>query len=193
MTVAERLSTETRTHLLALARQAAAAAVRGERLQEPRSARSDDSLAGAAGAFVTLRRADGELRGCIGYVEAPGTLEETVGLAAAAAATRDGRFVPVSLAEMPQLVVEISVLSAPFPISPEAVVVGRHGLIAEKGGRRGLLLPQVPAEQGWDRQEFLEGVCRKAGLGPGAWREKTTRLYAFEAEVFSEPELTPNT
>lgn len=192
MTVAERLSTRARTHLLALARLAAGAAVRGERLHEPRSA-GDEALPGAAGAFVTLRRADGELRGCIGYVEAPGTLEETVALAAAAAATRDGRFVSVSPAELPELVVEISVLSAPVPISPEAVVVGRHGLIVEKGGRRGLLLPQVPAEQGWDREEFLEGTCRKAGLSAGAWREKATRLYAFEAEVFSESELTPNT
>lgn len=193
MTVAERLSSEVRTRLLALAREAAGAALRGERLNEPRSDGVDEALAGAAGAFVTLRRADGELRGCIGYVEAPGTLEETVALAAAAAATRDGRFVPVAAAELPRLVVEISVLTAPFPISPEAVVVGRHGLIVEKGGRRGLLLPQVPAEQGWDREEFLEGACRKAGLSPGAWREKATRLYAFEAEVFSERELTPNT
>jgi AmmeMemoRadiSam system protein A len=193
MTVAERLSSEVRARLLTLARDAAGAAVRGQRLSAPRSAGADESLSGAAGAFVTLRRADGELRGCVGYVEAPGTLEETVALAAAAAATRDGRFVPVSPEEMADLVVEISVLRKPFAISAEAVVVGRHGLIAEKSGRRGLLLPQVPGEQGWDREEFLEGVCRKAGLNPGAWREKATRLYAFEADVFSEAQLTPHT
>jgi len=143
-----------------------------------------------AGAFVTLNRRsvpkEKALRGCIGYIIGTQPLWKTVQEAAIAAAVHDPRFPPVTLDELPSLEVEISVLTPLYPISPEEVIVGKHGLYIKKGWKSGLLLPQVPVEWGWDREEFLQHVCFKAGLPPDAWQDKDTQLYAFEALVFSE-------
>ena len=138
-------------------------------------------------AFVTLRvRETSELRGCIGEVIAREPLWECVRNMAVAAATDDPRFPPVALGELPGLHIEISALTPMTPIKPEQVVVGRHGLMIVKGFNRGLLLPQVPVEQGWDREEFLRGLCHKAWLPSNAWKDKDAQLSGFEAEVWSE-------
>jgi AmmeMemoRadiSam system protein A len=136
------------------------------------------------GAFVTLHL-QGRLRGCIGYIVPQHSLYRTVAEAAQGAAFEDPRFQPVTAEEAPQLAVEISVLSAPRPIRPEEVVTGLHGLIVTKGGRRGLLLPQVPVEWNWNRETFLSQTCLKAGLPPDAWMQDTD-LQAFMAEVFGD-------
>ena len=144
-------------------------------------------LAEKRGAFTTLRL-QGKLRGCIGYVIATESLSQTVAETARAAAFRDPRFPPVTEEEARNLVIEISVLSPLAPIRAEDVVVGRHGLLVVRGSHRGLLLPQVPLEWGWDREEFLAQTCRKAGLPPDAWRQDA-ELQAFTAEVFGGQEL----
>lgn len=141
-------------------------------------------LAAKRGAFTTLHL-DGRLRGCIGYVVPQHSLYRTVAETACAAAFDDPRFTPVSAAEAPNLTVEISVLSPIAPIRPEVVVVGRHGLVVSMGAQRGLLLPQVPVQWGWDRETFLAQTCRKAGLPQDAWRQGAA-LQAFTAEVFGE-------
>lgn len=140
-------------------------------------------------AFVTLRvRETGELRGCIGEVIAREPLWDCVRNMAVAAATEDPRFPPVTLGQVPGLHIEISALTPMTPIKPEEVVVGRHGLMIVKGFSRGLLLPQVPVEQGWNREEFLRGLCHKAWLPTNAWKDKDAQLSGFEAEVWEEEE-----
>ena len=178
------LSAEDRERLLAIARRAIGARLRGE--GRPRPAVSD-RLREPQAAFVTLTRAvDGELRGCVGWFEAVFPLWETVSRAAEAAATDDGRFDPVTLEELAALHVEVSALTPPRRLKPEEVEVGTHGLVVGRSGRRGLLLPQVPVEHGWDRETFLAQVCRKAGLPADAWRDPRAELLGFEAEVFGE-------
>ena len=141
-----------------------------------------------AGAFVTLRRQH-ELRGCIGQPEPHDPLGSVIVHCAAAAALEDPRFPPVDAAELPSIAVEISVLTPLVKVSdPEAVEVGRHGLVIARGGRRGLLLPQVPTEWHWSREEFLEQTCRKAGLPRDAWRQGAD-VFSFEAEIFDEEAL----
>lgn len=138
------------------------------------------------GAFVTLKK-NGALRGCIGYVEANEPLWQVVRANARNAAFRDPRFPPLEAEELPEVTIEISVLTPPEPVEdPSAVEVGRDGLIVESGVSRGLLLPQVPVEQRWDRETFLDQTCRKAGLEPGCWRQPDTRILRFSAEVFGE-------
>jgi AmmeMemoRadiSam system protein A len=141
-------------------------------------------LAEPRGAFTTLHLG-GDLRGCIGYVLPVGSLYQTVAETARAAAFDDPRFSPVTEDEAPQLKIEISVLSVPQPIRPEEVLLGKHGLIISTGARRGLLLPQVPLEWGWDRQTFLVQTCLKAGLSPDAWK-RGAEIQGFTAEVFGE-------
>jgi uncharacterized protein len=145
------------------------------------------------GVFTTLYLR-GELRGCVGYAMPVAPLYRAVAETARAAAFEDSRFSPVTKAEAIKLDVSLSVLSPLFPIHPEAVEVGRHGLVVSQGGRRGLLLPQVPVEYGWDRENFLEQTCRKAGLPLDAWRKGAT-IEAFTAEVFSDAntEFVPHT
>ncbi len=139
--------------------------------------------------FVTLRvRETGELRGCRGEILARQPLVESVTNIAIASATDDPRFPPVTIDEVPELHIEISALTPMKPIKPEEVVVGRHGLMIVKGHNSGLLLPQVPVEQGWDREEFLRGLCHKAWLRDNDWKAKDAQLYAFEAEVWGEEE-----
>ncbi len=143
-----------------------------------------EHLAQQRGAFTTLHL-EGRLRGCIGYVVAMKSLWETVIETAQAAAFEDPRFAPVSEMEAEHLQIEISVLSPMFPIKAEDVVVGTHGLLVTHHGRRGLLLPQVPLEWGWDRETFLAETCRKAGLPSDAWKHGAA-FEAFTAEVFAE-------
>jgi len=111
----------------------------------------------------------------------------TVAETARAAAFEDTRFHPVTPEEAPELEVHLSVLSPLRPIAPAQVEVGRHGLLVSMGARRGLLLPQVPVEYGWDRNTFLEQTCRKAGLPLDSWQHGAT-LEAFTAEVFGDNE-----
>src|SRR2546425_11669628 len=118
-----------------------------------------------------------------------GTLAETVAGCAAAAATEDPRFRPIQRPELPGLTVEISVLDILFRVEdPSQIVLGMHGLVVTGGRRRGLLLPQVAVEQGWDVETFLEETCLKAGLPPDA-RKRGATVEAFSAQVFSEEDL----
>lgn len=182
------LSDNGRAQLLRLARQAVEECALGRRLAalgEPQ----EESLGAKCGAFVTLRKA-GRLRGCIGHIEASASLCQTVRECAAAAAVRDPRFEPVTPLELADLHIEISVLSALTDVRPEEVEVGRHGLLISRGFHHGLLLPQVATQWHWDREQFLEETCLKAGLPPDAWRQGA-RIQAFTAEVFGEPEDCP--
>ena len=145
-------------------------------------------LSDLRGVFATLYlRGDlgRQLRGCVGYAVPVAPLYRAVAETAHAAAFEDSRFLPVTKEEALKLEVSLSVLSRLFPIRPEEVEVGRHGLVISLGARRGLLLPQVSVEHGWDRETFLEQTCRKAGLPLDAWRKIAT-VEAFTAEVFSD-------
>jgi AmmeMemoRadiSam system protein A len=140
------------------------------------------------GAFVTLHRGR-DLRGCIGQLDPDLELFKVVRHCALSAAFEDPRFPPLRQKELEGLNIEISVLS-PFRRveNIEEITVGRHGLYIVQGHFRGLLLPQVAEEYGWDRQTFLEQACCKAGLHESAWKDPRTIIYIFEAEVFAEPE-----
>ena len=148
-------------------------------------------LAEPRGVFTSLYLR-GRLRGCVGYVLPVIPLYRAVGETARAASFEDTRFTPVTRDQASELKIELSILSPPEPIAAEALEVGLHGLLISMHGQRGLLLPQVPLEQGWDRITFLEQTCRKAGLPRDAWR-KGAAIEAFTAEVFGEkeqPDLT---
>ncbi|MDJ0764933.1 MAG: AmmeMemoRadiSam system protein B [Myxococcota bacterium] len=175
-----------RRQLMDLAKQAVAAAVQGSALSYDPPASSLLNDKGAA--FVTLKKA-GKLRGCIGHVIARVPLSKCVVDVARAAAIHDTRFNPVQPEELGDLDYEISVLTAPEPIAPEEVIVGRHGLIMTSGGRSGLLLPQVPIEWGWDREAFLAATCRKAGLSLDCWKDPSTKIEGFRAIVWGEEDL----
>jgi len=141
------------------------------------------------GAFVTLKKND-RLRGCIGYIEAVKPLFDTICDMAEAAAFKDYRFPPVKAGEVSRLSIEISVLSPITEIDdPSIIKVGKHGLIISRGARRGLLLPQVPVEWGWDRDKFLGQTCIKANLPEEAWKSPDTKIEIFTAEIFSEEEF----
>jgi AmmeMemoRadiSam system protein A len=136
------------------------------------------------GAFVTLHK-KGELRGCIGYIEGHGPLYKTIEEMAEAAAFRDPRFTPVKEKELPELELEISVLTPLKKIKEvNEIQVGKHGIYIKKGWFSGLLLPQVATEYGWDHLTFLEHTCQKAGLPSNAWKEKDTEIYIFSADIF---------
>jgi AmmeMemoRadiSam system protein A len=138
-----------------------------------------------AGAFVTLR-VRGDLRGCIGYPEPDRLLVDVVEHCAVSAAVSDPRFPAVGVSEWPLIDLEISVLGPIEAVDDiREVEVGRHGLIAELGRRRGLLLPQVAVEWNWDAEEFASHTCAKAGLPKDAWRNGA-KLFKFEAQVFAE-------
>jgi len=130
----------------------------------------------------------GELRGCVGYVLPISPLYRAVAETAQAAAFDDTRFLPVTLEEARELEIELSILSPPKAIAPEAIEVGRHGLLISMAGRRGLLLPQVASERHWDSATFLQQTCHKAGLPHDAWK-RGAAIEAFTAEVFGEKGL----
>jgi len=145
------------------------------------------------GVFVTLTE-QGMLRGCIGLPLPVLPLGEALVEAAVSAGTGDPRFPPVSRGDLPQIRMEVTVLSVPEPLAgppserPMRVEVGRHGLIMKGWGRSGLLLPQVATEYRWTPAEFLEHTCGKAGLPPGCWKSPDVEVLTFEGQVFSEPE-----
>ncbi len=144
---------------------------------------ADPNLLAERGAFVTLKKG-GELRGCIGFIEPVASLCETVIQTAVYAATEDPRFTPVTAEELKELEYEISVLTPLKKIdNPQSVQVGKHGLVIAMGRNRGILLPQVPVENNWDREMFLDQACLKAGLPPDAWK-KGAEISVFEAIVF---------
>ena len=174
-------SPEERQLLLKLAHDAIAAKLRGQTIG---TRAPSEHLNEERGAFTTLH-VGGQLRGCIGYPLAIAPLYQTIAETAQAAAFEDPRFYPVTEDELPNLKIEISVLSPLQPIEAKDVVVGKHGLVVTWHGRRGLLLPQVPVELGWDRELFLSQTCVKAGVDPDAWK-LGARLEAFTAEVFGE-------
>jgi AmmeMemoRadiSam system protein A len=137
------------------------------------------------GVFVTLHR-DGELRGCIGYPLPLKPLWDAVREMAIAAASEDPRFPSVTATELPQLDIEISVLTVPQKVVDyKQVQVGRDGIIISKGVQRGLLLPQVPLEQGWDLEQYISYGCRKAGLAHDEWK-RGVQIEVFQAVIFSE-------
>jgi AmmeMemoRadiSam system protein A len=176
------LSPEEREELLRIARSALATHIAREKL--PGGTPAYENLTAPGSAFVTLRSGK-RLRGCIGYTEPHAPLYRTVQECVVAAATEDPRFPRVTNRELAFLRIEISVLSPFAPIRPEDVVPGVHGLMIRKGEQRGLLLPQVALEQGWNRETFLSQVCVKAGMPTDAWK-KEAELYSFTAEVFGE-------
>jgi len=138
------------------------------------------------GAFVSLHRGS-TLRGCIGQIVPDRELHRIVADCAVSAATEDTRFPPITAVELSSLTIEISVLTPPRRVTdPSEIEVGRHGIIVSRGYRRGLLLPQVATQYGWDREAFLSQTCRKAGLPESAWKEPDTVVESFEAQVFSE-------
>jgi AmmeMemoRadiSam system protein A len=171
-----------RQQLLRIAREALTAHVGGAPMP---GAELTGAAARLAGAFVTLR-ADGDLRGCIGHVEADEPLGVVVARSAVAAGSSDPRFPGVSAAELPRLRIEISILGLPTPVSSLSdIQIGIDGLIVQLGWHRGLLLPQVAAEWQWDRETFVAETCRKAGLAGDSW-EKGAKIWKFQAEVFGE-------
>ena len=140
----------------------------------------------ARGAFVTLKE-HGELRGCIGYITPMKSLAETVRDVAAYAALEDTRFTPVTVQELPLLEYEISVMSPLRRVLDiKQIKVGKHGLIMKQGEIEGLLLPQVPVEEHWGRDEFIEETCVKADLPRQAWKDDDTDIFMFTALVFGE-------
>ncbi len=179
------LSQAARTWLLAWARTTMAAALAEQGDCEPAMPLPEGVEVGR-GCFVTLHTRKGSLRGCIGTFSEREPLWMAVREMAIAAATRDPRFRPVTPDELSQCVVEISALTQAQPITPEAIVVGTHGLLVGRGARRGVLLPQVASEHGWDAETFLDQTCLKAGLPPAAWRDGSVTIEAFSAEVFGE-------
>jgi len=172
--------------LLTVARQALIAAV--ETGMSPESFPSSTNTLECAGVFVTLRRR-GRLRGCIGQLGSKEPAVEIVAYAARSAALHDPRFAAVERHELAEIEIELSILSPPAEIAPEAIEVGKHGLIVSLEGRRGLLLPQVAAEYSWQALRFLEETCVKAGLERNAWKNPQTQILGFTAHVFSESEI----
>ncbi len=179
----EEIAADDRRFLLELARATIDARLSKRPLPSP----TPDSalLLETRGAFVTLK-IEGRLRGCIGHVIGVAPLWRAVRDNAVAAAFEDPRFPPLTPDELQQVGIEISVLTPLVRASAKEVVVGRHGILVERGAARGLLLPQVADEYGWDRETFLDHTCRKAGLEPGCWRQPDTTISIFSAEVFGE-------
>jgi AmmeMemoRadiSam system protein A len=183
-----------RRYLLAVARETIAAELDGRKPRYPDDeAAKSPVLRQPCGAFVTLHKniggAEGErsLRGCIGRMTANLPLGETVRIMAHEAAFGDPRFPPLGPGELEQCHIEISALS-PMMVcpDPQQVKVGVHGLYLTRGGRAGVLLPQVPVEQGWNLDEYLDYICVKAGLPPESYNAPDATLYTFTAVVFGE-------
>ncbi|MHA1994419.1 MAG: TIGR00296 family protein [Candidatus Hodarchaeales archaeon] len=171
------------------------------KIKPPKDAPAD--LMDQSGVFVTLHRIDqGDepvLRGCIGRIQSPGStlLQSTID-SAIDAIIHDYRFPNVTLSELDKITVEVTILTVPEKITVEdpkeyfnIIKIGRHGLIAERNSiQRGLLLPQVPVQQGWNVQKYLNYVCQKAGLPSDAWQDLDTTISSFEGFIFSE--ISPN-
>jgi len=165
--------------------------VRSRNIIKPRF---PDKFNEMGGVFVTISKYPGhDLRGCIGFPEPVYTLAKALSEAAISSASYDPRFLPMKSKELDDVVVEVSLLTPPKLLDaetpseyPKQIEIGRDGLIAELGVSRGLLLPQVPVEWGWDAEEFLEYLCNKAGLSPSSWLDPRMNIYSFQAEIFIE-------
>ncbi len=183
-----KLTNEEKRTLLKIARSAVQSALEGKQLS-PLKLQSE-ALNRHSGVFVTLRIGE-NLRGCIGYIEPLFPLAQAMQEVAVKAAMEDPRFMPLTLSELDSITIEISVLS---PLSDlldvEKIEIGKHGLVIDAGYRRGLLLPQVATEYGWDRNEFLKNTALKAGLPPDAWKRKEVKLFTFTVEKIEESEFT---
>lgn len=178
------IDADARTMLLCIARRAIEAGLDDKELTIPQHLPA--SLMQPRGAFVTLHK-EGDLRGCIGTFQSREPLYMVVAEMARQAAFSDYRFRPLSKEELNIVDIEISVLTPMKRIyDPESVVVGRDGLYIKRGHCAGVLLPQVPVEQAWDRIAFLDYTCLKAGIPTGSWRDKNTELYVFQADIFAE-------
>ncbi len=169
--------------LLEIARRSLTQAVHGSPSADIFSPGGDSAL--SPGAFVTLHR-QGRLRGCIGQIGVPQPLAPLIAYCTRAAAMDDPRFRPVEPHEVPEIEIELSILSALEAISPERIEIGKHGLMVTRDGKRGVLLPQVAAQYRWSAFRFLEETCLKAGLDRAAWRGNGICIEAFTADVFSE-------
>jgi AmmeMemoRadiSam system protein A len=178
------LSDNEQTILLTIARDAIVSNVRsGETFVEPRE---EKALNARHGCFVTISQ-KGQLRGCIGNFQSKLPLFKEVAEMAIASATKDPRFYPMKDEDLNDFQVEISVLSPLHKVEdPEEIEVGVHGIYLEKGYYRGVLLPQVATDHGWDRLTFLRQTCVKAGLPTDAWQAEDTEIYIFCAQVFGE-------
>ncbi|MFZ5586056.1 MAG: AmmeMemoRadiSam system protein A [Thermodesulfobacteriota bacterium] len=187
MDTGRELNREEMRRLLAVARETISQLVQG---RPPAAQPADlEGLQFRRGAFVTLHRR-GQLRGCIGNFVSDEPLVCTVQSMAVAAASQDPRFPPVRAMEMDEIDLEISVLSPLKPIQDvDEIEVGRHGIYIVSPRGRGVLLPQVATEYGWDRDTFLDHTCMKAGLRPGCWREPDVKILIFSAQVFGEKDL----
>ena len=177
------LTNDQKTTLLKLARETISTYLTSQKI--PDYTTDDPGLLLKSGAFVTLKE-NGELRGGIGQMQSELPLYRLVQEMAVAAATQDPRFQPLSKPELSQVTIEISVLS-PLQLVTDLkqIEIGKHGLLIEQNGQRGVFLPQVPVEQGWDLGAYLENLCYKAGLPGGCWQNNPT-LYSFTALVFGE-------
>jgi AmmeMemoRadiSam system protein A len=151
---------------------------------DPLSSADREELRRPAAAFVSLHNQE-RLRGCIGHTVVDRPLYLVVAEMARAAAREDTRFPIVTPEEVAALRIEISILSPFFPVSPDQIIPGSHGLFVSRGFYRGLLLPQVATYYHWDANRFLEETCRKAGLAPDAWKHGAT-VRAFTAEIIAE-------
>lgn len=175
------LSEENRRFLKAVAREAVEDHVHGRPPQ--RLLYHDPVLKERWGAFVTLR-VSGQLRGCIGNIQSDQPLPETIAELAIKSASFDPRFPPVGPAELEHLSIDISILGSLKDVEDTSeIVIGKHGLVIEQGGRHGLLLPQVATEHALDVPSFLSQTCLKAGLPPDSWKHGAN-IYRFSAEVF---------
>ncbi len=179
-----KLGNDDKELLLRLARLSIERAVDGQ--SPPEIPKHSPDLDLPCGAFVTLTEGE-ELRGCIGYPEAVLPLVETIRDVAPLAALEDPRFESVSADDLEKINIEISVLSPMQLISDvQQIHVGEHGLVLQHGYNKGLLLPQVATEYGWDRETFLQQTARKAGLPLNAWKDTKAKIFIFSAEVFRE-------
>ena len=186
------LSAREKNELLRIARNSVESAVRDHKQYEYSPPAGLAALEQERGAFVTLKE-NGQLRGCIGYVAPMKPLCITVRDVAAFAALRDTRFRPVSASELGALQYEVSVLSPLRRVLDiKEIRVGQHGLIMKRGDTEGLLLPQVPVEEKWDRATFLEETCYKAGLLKNCWQDADTDIFRFTALVFPAPHEPPS-
>jgi len=181
------LSESDRQVLLELARVAIREAVLHRKI--PDVIPSDGIFSERRGVFVTIH-VRGRLQGCIGVTEPKESLGEAVVRCAVSAALEDPRFAPMKQPQLKEMSVEISLLSPLEPVLPEAIEIGRHGLLVVNHAQRGLLLPKVAAEHGLMREQFLEETCRKAGLPREAWKDPETHLFGFTCEVFSDNSLS---
>ncbi|MCM8765432.1 MAG: AmmeMemoRadiSam system protein A [Candidatus Omnitrophica bacterium] len=180
------LNLEQKKKLLELARKTIAGYLKEGKI--PSFETEEPELLQKRGVFVTLKKG-GELRGCIGRISSEVPLYQTIQEMAIEASLNDPRFFPLSFKELPEIEIEISVLSELKKIEDiKEIEVGKHGIIIRRGFNSGLLLPQVATEYHWDREEFLNHTCLKAGLPLSAWKDKRTQIYIFSAEVFSEKE-----